>query len=295
MDPDSLGSESKGCLLVIACDGRRAEAVAPAVQDAEARVMASELLGDFMELRFVPLQPRPRSRQATPSERAAAVARLADELTAPAPGPARIFLALAVLHPSAAAAQELVADCARDPILTALQLRVRIFAATDDRDPADDKPQHFRSASTAPDAAGPAASSIVGGTTTLVGRWTRSALASTLKDYSQWLLDECTAAGQPGLSRPELALLRAKALDQARSLDEPDLLADDEPEADLLADPQPTATPPTVSSAETLPAESAPHLPSARQRRRRSLRGLAARLTGKAMNLDSEGNRSSRA
>src|SRR5579862_8440024 len=100
MDPDSPGSESRGCLLVIACDARRAEAIAPAVQDAEARVMASELLGDFMELRLVPLQPHPRSRQATPRERAATVARLADELTAPAPGPARIFLALAVLHPS---------------------------------------------------------------------------------------------------------------------------------------------------------------------------------------------------
>ena len=280
MDPDSPGSESRGCLLVIACDARRAEAIAPAVQDAEARVMASELLGDFMELRFVPLQPHHPSRQATSHERAATVARLADELTAPAPGPARIFLALAVLHPSAATALELVADCARDPILTALPLRARIFAATDDHDPAADEAQHGRSATTAPDAAGPASPSIVGGTTTLVGRWTRHALASGLRDYCQWLLDECTAAGQPGLSRPELAQLRTKALDQARALDEPDLLADDEPEDDLLADPQPTTTSPTQSPPETPPAESAPHFPPPRQRRRWSLRRHGPPLTG---------------
>jgi hypothetical protein len=253
MDPDSPGSESTGCLLVIACDDRRAEAITPAVQDAEARVMASELLGDFMELRFVPLQPRPRPRQATPRERAAAVARLADELTAPGPGPARIFFALAVLHPSAAAALELVADCARDPILTALPLQARIFAATDDRDPDADKPQHGRSASAAPDASGPAAPSIVSGTTTMVGRWTRHALASGLKDYCQWLLEECTTSGQPGLSRPELALLRTKALDQARVLDEPDLLADDDPETDLLADGRPIATPISRISARDAP------------------------------------------
>src|SRR5262249_9214873 len=147
------------------------------------------------------LRLHPRSRQATPRERATAVARLADELTAPAPGPARIFFALAVLHPSASAAQEIVADCARDPILTALPLRARIFAATDDLDPAPADPRHGQSAPAAPAAAGPAAPSILGGTTTLVGRWTRHALASGLKDYCQWLLDECTVSGQPGLSR----------------------------------------------------------------------------------------------
>jgi hypothetical protein len=272
MAPDSLGPESNGCLLVVACDGRRAEALAPA-QDAESRVMACELLGDFMELRFVPLQPLPRSRQATPGERAAAVGRLADELTAPAPGPARIFFALAILHPSAAAALELVADCARDPVLTALPLYARIFAATDDRDPAADELQPSRPAAVAPDA-GPAAPSIVSGTTTLVGRWTRHTLASGLKDYCQWLLDECSVTGQPGLSRPELALLRTKALGQERNLDEPDLLADDQPEADLLADPQPTATPPTVSSPETPAAEPTTYFPPARQRRRWWLRGL---------------------
>lgn len=275
MDPESFDSESEGCLLVIACDGRRAEALAPAVQDAEARVMASELLGDFIELRFVPLQPRTRSRQATPRERAAAVGRLADELTAPAPGPARIFFALAILHPSAAAALELVADCARDPVLTALPLRARIFAGTDDRGQAGGEPQPDRSAAVARDAAGPAAPGIVSGTTTLVGRWTRSTLASGLKDYCQWLLDESTATGQPGLSRPELALLRTKALDQERTLDEPDLLADDEPEADLLAGPRPAAPGlPTVPPPEPPPAEPAPHLPLARQRRCWSLRSL---------------------
>lgn len=283
MAPDGLGSESKGCLLVIACDGRRADAVAPAVQDAEARVMASELLGDFMELRFVPLQPRPRSRQAAPRQRAAAVARLADELTAPAPGPAQIFLALAVLHPSAAAALELVADCVRDPVLAALPLHARIFAATDDHDQAVGEPQPDRSAAVAPDAAGPAASGVVGGTTTLVGRWTRHTLASALKDYCQWLLDECATAGQPGLSRPELALARVKALDQAQALDEPD----------LLADPRPTMTPPAVSPLETPPAEPTHPLPSARQRRRWSLRGTAARLAGTIVDPDSRRNRSS--
>jgi hypothetical protein len=285
MDPDSFDSESRGCLLVIVCDALRAETLAPAVQDAEARVMASELLGDFMELRFVSLQPRPRSRQATPHERAAAVDRLADELTAPAPGPARIFFALAILDPSAAAGLELVADCARDPVLAALPLRARIFAGTDDRDPAADEPQPGGTADVARDAAGPAVPSIARGATTLVGRWTRQTLASGLRDYSQWLLDECTATGHPGLSRPELALLRTKALDQVRALDEPDLLAADEPEADL-ADPQPAAAPPAVSPSEASTAEPAPHLPSARQRRRWSLRRLAARLTRATMDPD---------
>lgn len=100
--------------------------------------------------------------------------------------------------------------------------------------------------------------------------------ASALKDYCQWLLDECSTAGRPGLGRPELALLRTKALDQSPARDESDLLADDEPESE--SDDEVEAGAGAEPFANPQPAEAPGHP------RRWSLRRLAGRLTGTAMN-----------
>ena len=189
-DPDSAG-----CLLII---GGYADtlAILGSVRDkAEHRIIMSPVLGDFIELRNVDIGARPQ-KQAPAAERGEAVARITRELTKPRPGAGRTYFALVIADHSAKAVEQVLADCAADPVLASLPLRRRGFASEDDRVPRAEPTNEFR----------PAADIVVSAT----GRWRQDDLAAELRRYADELLRDF-AAGPPGLTPSQLDAVRAES------------------------------------------------------------------------------------
>jgi hypothetical protein len=182
--------ESKGCLLVVAGYADVAQAVEPVAVEAASRILMSPTLGDFVELRFVDIGPRPQQ----PGQNNAAVALIADELTRPGNGAAQNYFALEVVDRSAAAVEQVLGDCRLNPVVAALPLRCRGVATRDDRQPGA-KPAGGMS--TSPDVR-----------ISQSGRWTRDQLVGELRLYAEDLLNDFATSHEPGLTYDQLALIR---------------------------------------------------------------------------------------
>ncbi len=199
--PDESGSA--GCLLLVGSYSNVAAGLSAVTADAAARVMMSPAAGDFTEVRFVDLGPRP-ARAGEPS---AAVARIAHEIVRPARRRARNYFALVVADRSAALTEATLLACAADPVMAALPLRWRGLASIEDRQ---------------------AGAQIAVADVRLPpgGSWSRAGLVDELRAFAGELLSEFAAGRDPALSAGRLDLLRA-ATEVTR---EPD--AEDAPDAE---------------------------------------------------------------
>ena len=195
--PDESGSA--GCLLLVGSYSNVAAGLSAVTADAAARVMMSPAAGDFTEVRFVDLGPRP-ARAGKPS---AAVARIAHEIVRPARRRARNYFALVVADRSAAMTEQALLACAADPVIAALPLRGRGLASIEDR-------QAGARAGGAADVRLPPG-----------GSWSRGGLVDELRAFAGELLSEFAAGRDPGLSAGRLDLLR-QATEVTREPDAPD-------------------------------------------------------------------------
>jgi len=182
--PAALGSA--GCLLLVGSYSNVASGLSAITAEASARVMMSPVAGDFTEVRFVDLGPRPDR----PQMPAAAVARIAHELVRPARRRARNYFALVVADRSAAMAEQSLLACAADPVIAALPLLGRGLASIEDR-------QAGARAGGAADVRLPPG-----------GSWSRGGLVDELRAFAGELLSEFAAGREPGLSAGRLDLLR---------------------------------------------------------------------------------------
>ena len=165
------------------------EAAAPLVSAATAetarRIMGTPALGDFMELRFVDMGPRP----GPPGNRSAAARLILEELLAPGDESGRNYFAIAVADRSAAEVELVLTECVNTPFLNTLPVQANGIASVDDR----------RSATQAVSGASIAIAAS--------GAWNYSDLVDELRRHASELLVHF-AAGRRGLSYGELSSLR---------------------------------------------------------------------------------------
>ena len=195
MTADELGAgrgepDSEGCLLVVAGYADIAAVLGPVTAEAAASIMrSSPELGDFFDLRFADIGPRPGS----PSGRADAIAHIAGELTRPAGAAGRHYFALVVADRSAAVAEQLLAECRAHPVIAGLPMRCRGLASTDDRRPG-----------TGEAAAGSPAANIV---FPAAGAWDRASLVHELRSFAAELLTDFAAGNEPALTPGQVSQL----------------------------------------------------------------------------------------
>jgi hypothetical protein len=184
-DPDS-----DGCLCVVVSFVGAAGAIEEVTHAAAKRVMMSPLLSDFVEFRFADLGPQPGHG----GDRSAAVRRVTNALLNPRGIAGRNYFALVVVDRSAAAAEQVLGDCAASPFLGQLGMRPLGIANADDRpgrEPA-------RQAGTPPEIM-----------TSPTGVWSRKEdLVDVLRRFAIQLQRDFSARHKPGLSAGELADLR---------------------------------------------------------------------------------------
>ena len=206
--------DSEGCLIILASYSDVAPVVGAVARQTNARIMMSPALGDFTELRFVNAGARPES--GTSSQ--LAVRRIARALTSPASAAGRSYFALIVADHGAAAVDELLRQCADDPVISALPLRSHGFASVDDRQVAKEPDD---AAASGPDLA-PA---IV---ISPAGAWTRSTLVEELRRHAEELMRDFATWSTPGLSPEQLEQLRPQdatvAMKQPAARAQPDVL-----------------------------------------------------------------------
>jgi hypothetical protein len=179
--------DSEGCLFIIASYSDLASTVGPLAAEAAKRIMMSPTLGDFIELRFSDIGPRPERAGST--GHAAAV--LMDELIHPTGDMGRNYFALVIADTSAATAERLLSDCAAATETAGLPVRLRGIASLEDRRPAPESDQ--------------AAEIVV----SPAGSWSRDAFVDELRSCAEELLVYFATGYDPGLSRNELVLLRS--------------------------------------------------------------------------------------
>ncbi len=122
--------DSKGCLLIVASFANVAPVVDAVTQETGARIMMSPMLGDFIEMRFVDLGPRPGQA----SLHAAVVARIMREFTRPDGSAEGNYFALAIIDWSTVV-KRLLGKWTADPTISALPLRCRGLATIDNCSP----------------------------------------------------------------------------------------------------------------------------------------------------------------
>ena len=98
--------ESRACLLMVASYTDVAGALEPAIASIATRILASPMLGDFLELRFVNAGPRP-VLDGTPT----VVPHIVNALTSPEADAAQNYFALVFADQSAAMASRMLQDC----------------------------------------------------------------------------------------------------------------------------------------------------------------------------------------
>lgn len=125
----SRANDSAGCLLVVGGYRQNAGVLDGVVMEAKDRFLLSPSLGDFFELRWVDMGPRP-ARQA---DEAAGVAQLVLGLTRRPGEAARNFSALLVIDQSADAVDRVLRACQGDRALSVLKVRLYGLASKDDR------------------------------------------------------------------------------------------------------------------------------------------------------------------
>jgi hypothetical protein len=221
---DALGPgpgepDSEGCLLLVASYADVAPVIRGVAEDAASRIMMSPTLGDFIELRFVDLGPRPVPASPTeaavappetaPAQKAlhnSAVAVIADALTLPCGGAGRNYFALVVADRSATTAGTVLDGCAADPVIAALPLRCLGLASVDDR------------------LSAPESGLAQEVTVSPTGSWTSGDLVDELRRYGERLLNDFATGYERGLTAGELSELRSRS-----RRDTPDVLAPQEP------------------------------------------------------------------
>lgn len=250
-EPDALmavgggevpGSDTQGCRLVVVSYEVAAPLVSAATAETARRIMGAPALGDFVELRFVDMGPRPEP----PGNRSAAARLILEELLAPGGDSGRNYFAIAVADRSAAEVELILTECVNTPFLNLLPVHVHGIASVDDR----------RSPS-----------EVVSGASIAIatsGAWNYSDLVDELRRHANELLVHFAAGGQ-GLSHSQLDSLR-DSYEQyillghgEESAEEPGAAVPDELPAvpappalpDILA-PEP---PPSAARAATAPAE----------------------------------------
>ena len=260
-------ADSAGCLLIIGGYTDTAATLGSIADKAADRILRSPDLGDFIELRHVDIGPRPRAA-AQPVHAVAIVSR---ELTRPSDGAGRTYFALVIADRSAAAAEQVLQDCAADPVIAGLPLRSRGFASVEDRYQGGRKTRDTKPR------AGQAFDIVV----SPEGSWTIKELAAALNRYAAELLHDFAAGPERGLTARELDALRAASTPQAapepgtapdRAAAEPSRpVIPPEPDA-LRPQPPPTAHPPAPAGIRRPPGPAAAPPPGAtRPRTRRAV------------------------
>jgi hypothetical protein len=240
--------DTESCLCLVAGYAKGDGLIARVTAEAERQVMMSPMLGDFLQLRYVDLGPRPGPG----GEQSGPVRRIVADLMAAHETAGRSHFALVVMAKSATAIEELLISCAAEPFLAGLRMRFAGIASSDDRS-AD---QGFGDITSSPE-----------------GRWRdERELIEALRQRCEELPRGFAARGEPGLTRAELATLR-QAHEQPVAegdgtedgtggmTDEsavPDVL-DDVPEAAAMASgPGPAAVEAPADAADGAPGRSVP-------------------------------------
>jgi hypothetical protein len=122
-------ADSAACLLVAGGYEEYAEVLRRVVAGVKQRILMSPALGDFFQIRFCDLGPRPSQ----PSRGTPEVARLVLELTSRPGDAARNFSAVLVFDQSAKVVEQMLRACASDPALHQLNARCLGMASRDDR------------------------------------------------------------------------------------------------------------------------------------------------------------------
>lgn len=215
-DPAAHDADSAGCLFIAGCYADLAHTLSPLVAEAASRIMRSPSLSDFIELRFADIGPRPKR-----AEQGAAVERIAHEFARPCAGAGRNYFALLIADRSAAAVEQVLADCGADPVVGTLPMLRRGIATEDDRRrerPAGNRLPAVRdgvpsggermlkqggAGSGTSDADGsPIAADVV---ILKTGSWEPEGLITELRRYAEDLLHDFATASEPGLTCEQLA------------------------------------------------------------------------------------------
>lgn len=173
--------DTEGCLIVVAGYDDLAFDLELVTNEAARGIMASPSLGDFFEVCFANLGPRPIAL----AEDNAAAALIAGKLTHPDTISGLNYFALVVADRSETAAEQLLTDCDAHPIIKQLPLRRRVLAIADSPDP---DPEPVGEQVPAPGTA----------------FRNRSDLARELQRYAQELLQAFAAGDEPGLTPDQL-------------------------------------------------------------------------------------------
>jgi hypothetical protein len=181
-DPALASSDTESCLVLVTSHLGAAPLVESVTTEARRRVMASPMLGAFIDLRFMHLGPQPGHG----GEGSQALARITSQLLQPRIGVGRGFFAVVVLDRSATATETVLRECEKSPFLRELPLRLRGIASQEDR-------RKVR----VPD-----------GAELLVsprGGWRREELVGEIRRYADGLLNELAGGKQRGVTPAELA------------------------------------------------------------------------------------------
>jgi hypothetical protein len=179
------GSDTQGCRLVVASYEVAAPLVSAATAETARRIMGTPALGDFMELRFVDMGPRPGPQ----GSRSAAARLIMEELLAPGDESGRNYFAVAVADRSAAEVELVLTECVNAPFLNTLPVHMHAIASVDDRRSAIE---------------------VVSGASIAIAAsraWNYSDLVDELGRHANELLVHF-AAGRQGLSHGEVVSLR---------------------------------------------------------------------------------------
>ena len=242
-----VDDDTEGCLCLVAGYAKDDGLIARVTAGAERRVMMSPALGDFLQLRYVDLGPRPG--QADDLSRS--VRRIVADLMAVQEAAGRSHFALIVIAKSAMTIEGLLGSCAAEPFLAGLRMQFAGIASSDDRE------QGNRLAEI---------------TSSPAGSWRNEReLIDALRQRCEELPRHFAARGEPGLTRTEFAALRhahAQPAAEGDSLEGdvgdapdqtpvPDIL-DDVPEATATASDHNAAAADAVDNAPT-EAAAKPH------------------------------------
>jgi hypothetical protein len=197
-DYQPRAADSAACLLVVGGYEEYGTALRRAVSGAGERVLMSPALGDFIEVRFCDLGPRPsHAGRGTPE-----VARLVLELTSRPRDVARNFSAVLVFDESALVVDHLLQACAADPALRQLNARCLGIAGREDR------PKRAKGSTRTPD-------DIV---TARSGKWNIDEFIVEVYALAERLLNDFGSGWQPGVRPEEVSRLGSVVQPAARGV-----------------------------------------------------------------------------
>lgn len=174
----------EGCICLVAGYAKQEGLIARVTAQAERRVMMSPALGDFLQLRYVDLGPKPGQA----GDRSRPVRRIVTDLMALRETAGRSHFALIIIAKLATDIEALLGSCAADPFLAGLRMRFSGIASSDDRKP------------------GVGFADIASSS---VGSWRNEGeLVDALRQRCEELPRYFAVGGEPGLTRAELAALR---------------------------------------------------------------------------------------